>query len=49
MTALVVQAMQWLHEQVEQTITGAATSLRPPPAVPEVDETPDVIDAEWRE
>lgn len=49
MTTLMLHTMQWLHEQVEQSVTGAATPLRRPPVVPETDETPDVIDAEWTE
>ena len=52
MTTLVIHALAWIHDQVEQTITGAATPLRRPPSVPlsdDDDDVPDIIDAEWRE
>lgn len=48
MTALLLHTvLGWLHDQVEQTVTGAATPLRPRLPVPVWGEPPDVVDAEW--
>jgi len=47
MSALSHVMLGWLHEQVEQVTTGAATPLRRPPIIPtQDDESPDVVDAE---